>query len=146
MNTKGLTTLCSDQDWFVEVAFDSASRYIVYASYIDSNVLSFVPSTFDDKQVLVHFAKNKSARKEDWTYQINDPYVPCCNKDTLINELEVLWNEYGEGVVADVFFEIHDGTNAITELSKEYPDAKNSVQKLYDMFGFDVMYSEIEGD
>jgi hypothetical protein len=63
----------------------------------------------------------------------------------LIDELSRLEKICGSNTLQDIFYEIHDGKNAVTNLSDRYPLIKGSLQSLYDEYGFDVIYEELDG-
>lgn len=63
----------------------------------------------------------------------------------LIAELDKLERQCGSNSLQDIFYEIHDGINAVTEWSKRYPDVRKTLEKLYQQYGFDVIYEELDG-
>jgi hypothetical protein len=63
----------------------------------------------------------------------------------LCKELNRLEKICGSNALQDIFYEIHDGRNAVTNLSARYPDVKSSMEKLYQEYGFDVIYEELDG-
>jgi len=44
----------------------------------------------------------------------------------------------------NIFFEIHDKNNAITNLSPKYPEVVKEMKKLYDQYGFDVLFDQFD--
>jgi hypothetical protein len=62
----------------------------------------------------------------------------------LQDELDRLEKICGTNTLSDIFFEIKDGKNAITNMSSRFPDVRKSMDKLYDTYGFDVLYEELE--
>jgi hypothetical protein len=65
-----LFNLCKDKSWFSDV-IDEQTRYVIYAYYINRDILTFVPQTFDDKQVVVHFANYRKAKADYWLNTAN---------------------------------------------------------------------------
>lgn len=63
----------------------------------------------------------------------------------LARELDRLERICGSNILQDIFYEIHDGKNAVTNLSARYPDVKDALTQLYDEYGFDVIYEEMDG-
>jgi hypothetical protein len=63
----------------------------------------------------------------------------------LTDELDRIERSCGSNVLQDIFYEVHDGTNAVTNLSARYPEVRQRVQKLYDKYGFDTIYEELDG-
>jgi hypothetical protein len=62
----------------------------------------------------------------------------------LTDELDKLEKICGTNILGDIFFEIHDGSNAVTNLSIKYPEVREKLQSLYHQFGFDILYEELE--
>lgn len=147
-------------DWFHDVESDSSGRIVIYVNKMSKEIEKFIPITMLGKQVLVHFAVSKLASKEkfcdiryksefidpefveeilDDADEINDCDIEFLNKE--INRLEEIC---GVNILQDVFFESHDGKNAVTNLSNKYPEVRKSVDKLYKDYGFDVLYEALE--
>jgi len=63
----------------------------------------------------------------------------------LCKELERLEKLCGTNALQDIFYEIHDGRNAVTNLSARYPEVHDRMEKLYNEYGFDVIYEELDG-
>lgn len=62
----------------------------------------------------------------------------------LQNELGRLEKICGTNTLSDIFFEIKDGKNAVTNLSARYPEVRTRMENLFDEYGFDVIYEELE--
>jgi hypothetical protein len=63
----------------------------------------------------------------------------------LTDELDRLERLCGSNILQDIFYETHDQNNAVTNLSAKYPEVRQRIQKLYDKYGFDVIYEELDG-
>lgn len=63
----------------------------------------------------------------------------------LQNELESLEKICGSYTLQDIFYEVQDGKNAVTNMSARYPEVRQSMEKLFDQYGFDVIYEEMDG-
>lgn len=63
----------------------------------------------------------------------------------LCKELDRLEKQCGSNALQDIFYEIHDGRNAVTNLSARYPEVRASLERLYQDYGFDVIYEELDG-
>lgn len=63
----------------------------------------------------------------------------------LENELTRLEKACGSNILQDIFYEIRDAHNAVTNLSARYPDVRETLEKLYDQYGFDVIYENLDG-
>jgi hypothetical protein len=170
-----LQTLCANQDWYVGVEQVPYQRYVVYAEYIDSQVLRFVPDlTPSGKQVLCHFAASSKDSKTQYLNKVENSFalrkfvessLPVdkneveideiadtpeqeealeLNVRLLTDELDRLEKICGTNILGEIFFEVHDKENAVTNLGSKYPEVKQRMQKLYDQFGFDILYGELE--
>lgn len=63
----------------------------------------------------------------------------------LQKELDRLEKACGSYTLQDIFYEIQDGKNAVTNLSSRYPEVHLAMKKLFDEYGFDVIYEELDG-
>lgn len=71
--------------------------------------------------------------------------IDIINLDELIAELDRLERVCGSHGLQDIFYEVHDGKNAVTNLGSKYPDVKRDMHRLYDRYGFDIIYEELDG-
>lgn len=165
-----LTQMFKDRDWFCEVGMDTIGRYVVYVKFMNLEVYTSIPDMMLGKQVLVHFIASKTARREDFTNNathvpfskpapapklelvVEDDGIEELSSDYLENDLGDLLKELdrlekmcGSNALQDIFYEIHDGKNAVTNLSDRYPVVRDSLRNLYDEYGFDVIYEELDG-
>lgn len=63
----------------------------------------------------------------------------------LQDELDHLEKQCGSYTLQDIFYEIQDGKNAVTNMSARYPEVRKGLEKLFDQYGFDVIYEELDG-
>jgi hypothetical protein len=63
----------------------------------------------------------------------------------LTDELDRLEKLCGSNILQDIFYEVHDQKNAVTNLSARYPEVRTRIQKLYDKYGFNAIYEELDG-
>jgi hypothetical protein len=156
-----LARLCHGKDWFYQVGMDSFGRYVVYTHYMSYDILRDVPDTVSDRQVLVHFVSSKLANRNQFTETIQRPafledVIDITNEAILIDDdpadiailtadLDRLEKTCGSHIMQDIFYEVHDGTNAVTNLSAKFPEVRESMEKLYAKYGFDVIYEEMDG-
>jgi hypothetical protein len=143
----------ADKDWFHSVGQDQNGRVIVYANYLNQDVMSAIPETLAGKQVLVHFTSHLKAKVEDF---VNQPPLPSLVEEMdrffpepevkleeLLSEIDRLLLKCSFQNLQSVFFEIHDGKNAVSDVSAEYPEVRQAMERLYDQFGFDIINEEI---
>ena len=165
MEDEGLTLLTGmffEKEWFCEAERDG-NRYIVYIKRMSLETMTIIPDEMLGKQVVVHFIAHKRATREAFT--TNGTHVPFSKPvavpkapesmeelpsdlleidvDDLVKELDRLERICGSNALADVFFEVHDGKNAVTNLSARYPSIRYEIEKLYNEYGFDVIYEEL---
>jgi len=63
----------------------------------------------------------------------------------LEDELDSLEKICGSNCLQDIFYEIQDGRNAVTNHSLRYPEVRERLEKLYTKYGFDVIYESLDG-
>lgn len=163
---KLLTEMFQTYDWFHSVGVDSSKRYVVYVHRMGLDVWAAVPDKFQGVQLLCHFAGSKTSTPNQYvstpsiTVQAN-PIVPIVSVEDeaeelpssfleadlseLCQELDRLEKQCGSNCLQDIFYEVHDGINAVTNLSAKYPDVRSALEKLYEEYGFDVIYEELDG-
>lgn len=154
-----LSETFKNRDWFYDIGMDQYGRVVVYVKYMCHETLHDIPDKCGGKQVLVHFAASKLATRESFTNpkEENIP-VPLVKEkeivdvtefaeedlDDLRDELDRLERICGTNILSDIFFEVHDKKNAVTNLSAKYPDVAAKLSTLYNEYGFDVIYEELE--
>jgi hypothetical protein len=168
-----LTNMFKDRDWFHSVDVEQYGRIVVYVKYMCHDTLYDIPDKVANRQVLVHFAASKFATREQFTSQkpednipipLVKPVVDVTDTAELIDEVEELPSSFlqfdvndlckeldrlekmcGSNALQDIFYEVHDGRNAVTNLSARYPEVRASLDRLYQDYGFDVIYEELDG-
>lgn len=155
-----LGDMFKDQDWFFDVGLDQHDRLVVYVKYMCHDTLHNIPNEINGQHVLVHFANYYTATRDQFTNpnrgtakaveaSVEEEFdLPAFSKHSisdLIQELDRLEKICGSNILQDIFFEIHDGKNAVTNLSAKYPEVREALDVLYDNFGFDVVYEELDG-
>lgn len=63
----------------------------------------------------------------------------------LEDELDSLEKICGSNCLQDIFYEIQDGRNAVTNNSLRYPEVRTRLEKLYLEYGFDLIYESLDG-
>jgi hypothetical protein len=166
-NEVWLTEKLKDYDWFHSVGLDVFGRLVVYVNYLNLDVYNNVPDTISGQRLLIHFASNKEAKRDQFTGSERKtlPSLPVIEMDviditdevelledesppdlrSLTNELDRLEKICGSHIMQDIFYEVHDGGNAVTNLSVKFPEVRSGIEKLYQRYGFDVIYEEMDG-
>lgn len=67
------------------------------------------------------------------------------NIGVLTDELDYLEKQCGSNVLQDIFYETHDGKNAVTNLRARFPEVYQAMLNLYKEYGFNVIYEELDG-
>lgn len=169
-----LTEMFKGKDWFFDVGVDEFSRLVVYVNYMCSDTLYNIPPQVDGTNVLVHFADAYKATREQYTTSTRptlldvmarpikekleqQSFASCLvvedaeevifpnGLQSLVDELDRLEKLCNSNLLQDIFFEVHDGDNAVTNLSAKYPEVRESMDVLYKQYGFDVIYEELDG-
>lgn len=168
---KELETLLDPYDWFYEVEAE-ARRYVVYVNYMCSEQDTIIPDMVQGRQVVVHFTSAKTGSAQDYMAEDKKTFtyhqfpfltpdssgsitqedleaglkeLSAPNETILVQELTRLEKQVGPNILFDIFFEIHDGKNAVTTLGSKFPETHEGMKRLYDDYGFDPIYNELEG-
>jgi hypothetical protein len=167
-NEVWLQTKFSSQDWFDSVGTDRQGRLVVYVKYLSFDILNAIPLDLMGGRVLVHLAASKAASATQFVNTVSRPTQTVVappvevtpleeesvedtsgaievSVDELERELDRLERACGSNMLQDLFYEIHDGKNAVTNNSTRYPEVFASLKQLYDQYGFDVIYEELDG-
>lgn len=118
-----------DKDYFVS-AKEYKDKIVVYVSYMNSKVLSEIPLFIDNKKVFIHFASYDEARKINF-------------QEFDLKNVSIRSKDFDFEIVKTVFEEIHDGNDAITDISKDNIEVFNLIKPVYDRYGYDVTYDAI---
>lgn len=155
-----LTDMYKGKDWFSEVGTDQYGRLVVYIKYMCEENIGKIPDFVNNKHVLVHFHTSKNIDKNKYVENLVSPSLQKTvaplpmdlneeveDVDLLyvgreLDRLEKMCSSY---LLQDIFFEIHDGKNAVTDISSKFPDVRKDLETLYDKYGFDVLYEELDG-
>jgi len=155
------------REWFDSVGQDKSGRLVVYVKYMCDETTNDIPRQVAGINVLVHFAGSKNIKKELYAHKgfkpkevpvldavedlededlefIEEPNTPLDLRE-LIDELVRLEKMSGSNIMQDIFYEVHDGVNAVTNLSSKFPDVRKGMEKLYDQYGFDLIYENMDG-
>lgn len=146
-----LTELYSKFDWFDSVGFDKYGRYVVYTKIINQDIMSLVIQKYNNKQVLLAFDHAKPGTKNKYINVINlskedsdNIFTDELDLNKLINSLNRLKKACKISILENIFYEIHDGKNALTNLSKRYPSVRRELEELFNVYGFDLIYEYCE--
>ena len=159
------------QAWYGGKVLPNPQLYnsiVAYVKYQSAEIEKSVPQKIDGFDVRAHFLASLCEEKDKFVTtqsSISLPsYVPLTSlpgftvatdvvlEDEVVttlaldlhNELWKLRRVCGADNLTDIFYEVHDGTNALTSVSQGYPEVRTKVQELYNEFGFDVLFEELD--
>jgi len=157
-----------NREWFYSVERDQYNRLVVYTKFSCHETLHDIPDRVEGIQVLCHFAGSKTAtavkfasstivkvisspklelvleEKDDKIEELDSSFLEF-DLNELYKKLDCLERRCGSISLQDIFYEVHDGENSITNLSAKYPEVRRGLEELYDEYGFDVIYNELDG-
>ncbi len=142
---------------------------VAYVHRMIPEVYAVVPDNVGDWQVRVHFVASVTASADAFkvdpkSFTVSPTAVftpeairemkvlPVINLDPTVEEVDLdVHNECwqlakicGWQNLEDLFFEVHDGDNAVTSLRESFPDAFEKLSMLYALVGFDVLSDELD--
>lgn len=167
-----LKSQLQSKDWFSDVEPGQFNNIIVYVKYFSAEVIKAIPDKVEGHSVLTHFAVSKMDGKQfitnastwqppqtkgEWMVEtiqrlgitedlFDIPLIGKPNKSDnfLPEELDRLAKICGDNILQAIFFETHDGKNALTNFSAKYPVVKKAMEQLYAEYGFDAINEEWE--
>lgn len=144
---------------------------VAYVNYFNMEVYKTVPDKIGDFQVRIHFIGSYTAKADyfktpppatkDTFYKLVEeiekdgplPSVLAASFDeddvvgfTEVDVPEEVWQLSklcGWETLEDIFYEVHDGPNAVSNKSKDFPAVRSKMEELYALVGFDVLADEI---
>lgn len=129
----------------------AASKTATREQFVDQPAGSktFVPQVFDMQHFLQKAREAQANGIDTGLLSTMDEETHAVLEDLsmrhLEDELDRLEKLCGSNSLQDIFYEIQDGKNAVTNLSARYPDVRTRLEKLYDQYGFDVIYENLDG-
>lgn len=142
-----------DKAWFHSIGKDQYGRYIVYVNSMTPEVMELVPPKFDNKQVLTHFA-NSIVNQSEFINQVSlnktldrSPIL-ATEEESMEDIIWALRRECGTDNLMDILNEIHEQSTGrsnmfLTDNSKEFPEVRKELEDLYEEFGLDVLFEQI---
>ena len=140
-----ISSYLSKYEWFYKVGLDEFKRPVVYVHFMNYEIINLINTTYGFNAPLIHFAgslHNKVLLEDKCDIKSSEDNDLENSEDSyyLYDEVSSLKDICGGNILSDIFYEIHDGKNAITNLSNKFPDIRKSMENLYDKFGFDIIY------
>lgn len=125
--------------WFDSVDTDRFGKIIIYVHFLYPSIWNLIPEYVLEKQVLIHFSSYKDFDKNKTTHNLSK-----LDNNELKSIIKRLKTDCGKTTLENIFFEVHDGENAVTNESYKFPKIKTELEKLYGEFGFDSVYDEVD--
>lgn len=142
-NLSNIEESLKDFSWFYSVEHDQFNRPVVYVHYMDNFIIKSIHNLCGT-EALIHFASHRNCRLLNYVREINLDDI-LSERQKLLKEIMHLESMCSKYILQDIFYEIHDGKNAITNLSFKFPEVKELVENLYKTYGFDKIYKQLEG-
>jgi hypothetical protein len=133
--------------WFKDIKLNN-NKIFVYVSHLSEDILKTdkIPDFVESKQVLVHFdISNKKA--DTYIEKLSTPGIKPEEvleaHDEDIEELTSYLDEFKKdlslNIVEDIFYEVHDDKNKLTNFGSKYPNVLEKMTYLYNKFGFNLI-------
>lgn len=160
-NLQKVKSHLKDHAWFYDVGTDEWQRPVVYVHYMGTDIFETISKVAHEFSVLspcIYFASSITFNKskvvnyiEPASFVWNDDAEPELDSEPgelqtgfLLEEIGRLRAICGSNILSDIFYEVHDGKNAITNLSVKFPEIRESLNNLYFTYGFDVLYEQVD--
>lgn len=154
-----LSTMLKNNEWFDSVELDELGRPTVYVHAMNLETLQKIPEKVGGKQVLCHFSAFRKAHREQFVDDRTKPSFMQTqnftkedkplfvriqpNYNDLDLEVDRLTGICGPSILEQIFWEIHDGKNKVTNLGVKFPDIMDDLSELYSEFGFDELQNAL---
>lgn len=151
---KAFVNSLDQYNWFCDAEVDTLGRFVVYVDRMDIPFIGSTPDMIGGYHVLFHFIASQPIHTSPSRVVTIEPEelveeFPLdeveTNLDFLISELDRLEKLCGSNILQDIFYEVHDGKNAVTNLSAKFTEVRESLNELYENYGFDLIYEELDG-
>lgn len=144
-----LKNLFSNKDWFYDVGTDSFNRPVVYVKTMSSSIFSDIRNQYQDPNLLIYYSSYAQCNKERYVSVLSNSNSSSSSEEELdmnylIAETLYLKSLCKKQILQDIFFEVHDKENSVTNFSKDFPEVKSIVEELYNMYGYDLLYEKLE--
>ncbi len=136
-----LKTLIENYDYCTDVQRDSFNRLVVYTNDMKTAMVS-LPDYIDNEQVLVHFASSMDLG-DKYRKTLSSDKEEDLSMELLAKELEKMSQSCTWEVLTAIFFEVHDKENAVSGYSKAFSSTYKSMERLYNLYGYDVLAEEL---
>ena len=157
-NLQLLKNNLQNYDWFYDVGINEWGVPTIYVHSMSSKIFQII---FDNSKDLtidypcVHFASALTVDASKYVVNLTKPQISLIDDPepdenlgyselNLSEEIGNLRKICGVNILSDIFYEIHDGKNAITNLSVKFPEVREGLDKLYSTYGFNLIYEQVD--
>jgi len=140
----------SQFDWYHSHVVEPR-KVTIYVNYMNHNVLTAIPDKIGDKQTVLCFSSHVLAKADDYSFfpQVKKQEELGEQEDVTfddLKELDYIISVAGIENTLHLFYEIHDSDDNVTQVASAFPLEAKAMAKLYDKYGFDVLYDYLEQD
>ena len=156
-----LTNTYSKEPWYHSAEVDAFGRYVLYSKYLSKEILETIPLTHNEKHILIHFSAYKDLNPTQFTFTASPANLSAVEEtededlsEDIHNELWSLKKICGEDNLVEILYEIHEDNAStkglsdyalgITNVSKEFPEVRKQLEALYNKYGCDILFDEVE--
>jgi hypothetical protein len=141
-NLETLKNLFQDKEWFYDVGQDAFNRPVVYVHLMNLELFSFIRTSCSNPDLLIHYASYAKCDKANYVSSID--LDDSLDLEYLESEVRYLQSISKRDLLQNIFYEIHDGVDAVTNLSTSFPEVRKTLEDLYETYGYDLLYEKLE--
>lgn len=125
-------------DWFYDTGLDNFNRPVVYVHYMNSDIFAQIRAK--TQEAIIHYSSYSKCKKENYIEHLN----PELELDHLNDQIRYLTSICKKSLLQDIFYEVHDGSDAVTNFSSALSDVRQILEDLYNTYGYDLLYERLE--
>jgi hypothetical protein len=136
-----------NDSWFYDVGLDTFNRPVLYVHLLNKDIINYIREKDNSNDFLIHYAAYAKININNYITIIEnkaESNVDDLDLNYLVDEVNYLQSVCKRSILQDIFYEVHDGKNAVTNLSSAFPEVKDSISDLYQIYGYDLLYEELE--
>ncbi len=149
MMKEELLSQIANKPWFHSLGKDEFDRPVVYVKHLCQEAIN-IPDTLNEKQLLVHLSGYLEASKEKYISSLQLSKAEF-DPDFMRKEIFALKRQCGSDNLIDILYEVHQDLSpsicpeeVLTEISEDFPEVRFRLERLYEQYGMDVLFEEIE--
>lgn len=127
-------------DWFESVNIKD-NKVFIYVNKMSGDIFEKIPDKFNGKPVKIHYQQSKDCNSGN--YLKHYTFESLDHDFKLIEFVQKNTEIYGRRVMANMFYEIHDGENCLTNLKIKYPHLHTEMLIFYENYGYLSLVREL---